>query len=73
MLADPHLLYAEIKKSLPANFTPTMRDKVIGEAVLHCFEGKSVEQAAKLARLKIGREFREGNIETILIEKATWM
>jgi hypothetical protein len=42
MLADPKALYAEIKRHLPANFTGTMREDVIGEALVHCFEGLSV-------------------------------
>ncbi|TNC06545.1 hypothetical protein FF100_34420 [Methylobacterium terricola] len=73
MLDDPKLLYAEIKKHLPVNFTGTMREDVIGEALVHCFEGLSVEKAVKLARLKVGREFREGNFQNIPIEKATWL
>lgn len=73
MLADPKALYAEIKRHLPANFTGTMREDVIGEALVHCFEGLSVEKAVKLARLKVGREFREGNFQNIPIEKATWL
>lgn len=73
MLADPKALYAEIKKHLPANFTGTMREDVIGEALVHCFEGLSVQKAVKLARLKVGREFREGNFQNIPIEKATWL
>ena len=73
MLSDPKALYAEIKKHLPANFTPTMRDDVIGEALVHCFEGLSVQKAVKLARLKVGREFRESNFQNIPIEKATWL
>lgn len=73
VLDNPKLLYAEIKKHLPANFTGTMREDVIGEALVHCFEGLSVERAVKLARLKVGREFREGNFQNIPIEKATWL
>jgi hypothetical protein len=73
VLADPKALYAEIKRHLPANFTGTMREDVIGEALVHCFEGLSVQKAVKLARLKVGREFREGNFQNIPIEKATWL
>jgi hypothetical protein len=50
-----------------------MQEDVIGEALVHCFEGMSVEKAVKLARLKVGREFREGNFQNIPIEKATWL
>lgn len=73
MLAHPKALYAEIKRHLPANFTGKMREDVIGEALVHCFKGLSVGKAVKLARLKVGREFHEGNFQNIPIEEATWL